>query len=164
MEKRITEMQGCDHNTCILHDDILGRIMDLESRTNDRVSKLEGDISDIHQQLRKQAENTASVKTSIDAVLMQQTGISSDVKELRTNMMDLVTTTLQQSRTDMSTWMQMTEKHRQDQESKDKVNQAKSEEKDKSFYRKLILACVSILGTIVLSFFGIKALIPLFAR
>lgn len=184
-EERITEIQNCDPSLCPLHSDILDRILnsekrtneridrlegeimdriiDSENRTDDKISKLDGEVSEIYQELRKQAEDTAYVRANIGTVLAQQTQMGNDIKELRTGMMELVTTTLQQSRTDMSVWMQMTEKHRQEQDSRDKDNQAKSEEKDKAFYRKLIIACISVLATIVLSFFGIKALIPIFS-
>jgi len=162
--ERIVEMQGnAEYNceACPVYKDIMARIHESEDRTDRRMSKLEGEVSDVFLELRELAESTICVKTNINTMLLQQTQMGVDIKELRTDMLGLVTTTLQQSRTDMNTWMQMTEKHRQEQEERDKNIQAKSEEKDKAFYRKLILTCISVLVTIVLTFFGIKAIIPI---
>lgn len=160
--ERITEMQVCDPAKCPMHHDILDRIGRVEDDSNNKISKLEGEISDIHQELKEHAESTTYVRVNIDTVLAQQTQMSTDIKELRIDMMGLVTRTLEKSQNDMTAWIKMTEKHRQEQDERDRSVQAKSEEQDKAFYRKLITVCVAVLGTIVLSFFGIKALIPLF--
>jgi len=138
-------------NSCTSHENIENRVCELEKK-----------VKIIYEEMANQSVATAQVQSNITMMLSQQTSMSTDIKELRVDMLNLVTTTLQKSQTDMASWIKITEDHRHEKDQKDIEYQTRSEEKDKTFYRKLIIACVSILGTIVLSFFGIKALIPLF--
>jgi hypothetical protein len=106
--------------------------------------------------------------------------VQTDTKELRTDLLGLVAKTLEKTQEDMANFIKMADKsdekeaeferkikemeksHELELTSKTAENNHRDIEKDKAFYRKLIIACFTIGATIILTFFGIKALIPIF--
>jgi cation transport ATPase len=162
----------CSNNeSCIKHLNV-----------EDRVKKLEEIVEEIRLELKQKAVTDAQITKTLELVLQTMQCTQQDVSELRTNMMSLVTDTLNKSREDMATYIKMQEKNdEKDREHKRLLEQKeldfqrqlatqqskatlKDSSEEKSFYRKLIIACVSVGGTIVLATFGISKIIPIFLK
>jgi hypothetical protein len=142
----------------------------------DRVCRLEDAISEIRLELKQKAITDAKIEKSIEIMTQTIAMVQTDTKELRGGLLDLVSKTLQKTQEDMANYIKMNDKS----DEKDREHQrllaekeleitqrelelrSRSDKKEKDFYRKLIIACFAIGGTIVLTFFGIKALIPIF--
>jgi predicted ribosome quality control (RQC) complex YloA/Tae2 family protein len=138
----------------LLIKDVSNRVTKLE----EKVKIMKGDIEQkniTHEQITKTLEIVANAQ---HVMVQGQGAMQIDIREIRVDMLNLVTETLNRTRLDMSSFIKTSEKS----EEKVKDHDRKSSDAEKRFYRKLIVACVAILGTIVLSFFGIKAIIPLF--
>lgn len=134
-----------------------------------RVSKLEDIVEDIRNELKTKGALDAQMQKTLELMVVTQNSIVTDVKELRTSMMSLVTETLSKSRDDMTTFLKMQEKdeqkekeHKRQQEVKEQEYLRRAQQGESAFYKKLIIGCFSIFGTIVLSYFGIKSIPSLF--
>ena len=124
------------------------------SEMENRVETLESQVKGIKDNLKEREVGEARIERTLEMVTQTLFSLQNDTKELRKELLSLVSTTLKKSQDDISNFIKMADKGSQ----VDKY----STEKEKAFYRKIIIACISIGGTIVLVSFGIKQLIPLF--
>lgn len=134
-----------------------------------RLRKVEEAIIEIREELKTRAISDARMEKTIDMMLQTLQTVQSDTKELRTDLLALVGKTLEKTQEDIANFIKMNDKSAEKEaefERKliemEKKHQMESSKSEKDFYRKLILACLAVGGTIILTFFGIKALIPIF--
>lgn len=122
-----------------------------------RVDKLEEAIQDIRKELKQKAVTDARIEESIKLMSDTLKIVQTDTSELRSELLSLVTTTLERTREDLATFLSVS----QSSEEKTKEFYRTNEQKDKDFYRKLITSCIAVFITIVLAFFGLKAILPM---
>jgi histidinol-phosphate/aromatic aminotransferase/cobyric acid decarboxylase-like protein len=134
-----------------------------------RVTQLEEAINEIRQELKTRAISDARMEKTIDMMMQTLTHVQSDTKELRTDLLGLVAKTLEKTQEDMANFIKMNDKSSEreaefERKLREKEMETRNTESssEKAFYKKLILGSFTIGGTIVLTFFGIKALISIF--
>lgn len=152
-------MDNLKHEECAM----AGRVEMLE----DAINNINTELCGIKDELKAKAISYENVERNMGLMMellrglqqqmLQFQSVPSEVANIRDNMMKLVAETLEKTRSDMSSLVQLSAMS----EDKEKQWQRQSEERDKRFYRKLIIIMVSTMVTIVLAYFGIKSIIPM---
>lgn len=107
---------------------------DLES-TKERVARIEEKVDSISNELKEKSVSDARIEQSLQIMQNSIQIMQNDMKEIREKMMDLLLKALDQN--------------------------SNNTQDEKAFYRKLIISCVTVLVTILLSILGISKIIPL---
>lgn len=101
----------------------------------ERLEKLEEALDEIRADLKQKSINDARIEEILKVVQQNITIVQTDTKDIKAEMMKLVYKAIEQNQT--------------------------NNQDEKSFYRKLIITCISVIVSIILSALGISKLIPL---
>lgn len=111
--------------------DLNARVMTLEKG----YQEINGKLSDIQDRLNKKTSEDARIAALVEFTKSEVEEVKTTLNVMNDKLLDAVLRGNDAKRT--------------------------SDEDEKSFYRKVLIACISVLGTIVLAAFGVSKLIPL---
>lgn len=132
-----------------------GRINHLEQT----VEEIKATLDRMTGELRKKSENDVRMAMQVDNMVQDMSELKNDVKEMSSKLLDALIDSMAEDKKERS------EEECEDRKSieKEKERMAKERRAEIEFYRKLVLGCLAVGGTLILSAYSISKIIPIFS-
>ena len=137
------------------------KIIEHESRLGhleQAVEQINITLSTMNTELRKKSENDVKMSLQVDTMVRDVSEVKCSVKEMNSKLLDTLIKVMDEDKKDRNN----DEAEERKYADREKERVASERRAEVEFYRKLILGCLAVGGTIILSAYGISKIVPVF--